>query len=40
MEHMKHLRKRPFGVNFIPLFETCHFENWKKAKNLEFVTMH
>ena len=34
MEHMKYLRKRPFGVCFVPLFETCHFENWKRQKIL------
>ena len=40
MEHMKYLRKRPFGISFVLMVKACHFENWKKAKNLEFVTMH
>ena len=29
---MKYLQKRPFGVCFIPVFETHHFENWKRQK--------
>ena len=40
MEHMKYLRKIPFGISFVLIFEICHFESWKKAKNLEFVTTH
>ena len=32
MEHMKYLRKRPFGISFVLIFEICHFESWKKAK--------
>ena len=38
MEHMKYLQKRPFGISFILIFIARHFESWKKAKNLEFVT--
>ena len=34
MEHMKYLWKRPFGVCFISVFETRHFENWKRQKIL------
>ena len=30
---MKYLRKRPFGVCFVPLSETRHFENWKRQKS-------
>ena len=40
MEHMKYLRKRPFGISFVLIVKARHFENWKKAKNLEFVMMH
>ena len=40
MGHMKYLRKRPFGISFVLMVKARHFENWKKAKNLEFVTMH
>ena len=40
MEHMKYLRKRPFGISFVLIIITHHFESWKKAKNLEFVTTH
>ena len=32
MEHMKYLRKRPFGISFILMVKARHFENWKKAK--------
>ena len=32
---MKYLQKRPFGISFILIFEICHFESWKKAKNLD-----
>ena len=35
---MKYLRKRPFGISFILMVKARHFENWKKAKNLEFIT--
>ena len=37
---MKYLRKRPFGISFVLIFEIRHFESWKKAKNLEFGTTH
>ena len=40
MEHMKYLRKRPFKISFVLMVKAHHFENWKKAKNLEFVMMH
>ena len=40
MEHMKYLRKRPFGISFVLMVKARHFENWKKAKNLNFVTTH
>ena len=30
---MKYLWKRPFGVCFIPVFESHHFENWKGKKS-------
>ena len=33
MEHMKYLRKRPFGISFILIVIARHFESWKKAKN-------
>ena len=29
---MKYLQKRPFGVCFISVFESRHFENWKRQK--------
>ena len=31
---MKYLRKRPFRISFVLIMKACHFENWKKAKNL------
>ena len=37
---MKYLLKRPFGISVILILKACHFENWKKAKNPEFITMH
>ena len=40
MEHMKYLRKRPFGISFILIVIARHFESWKKAKNLKFVMTH
>ena len=40
MEHVKYLRKRPFGISFVLMVKARHFENWKKAKNLEFIMMH
>ena len=40
MEHIKYLRKRPFGISFVLIFEIRHFKSWIKAKNLKFVTMH
>ena len=40
MEHMKYLRIWPFGISFVLIFIARHFESWKKAKNLEFVTTH
>ena len=40
MEHMKYLRKRPFGISFVLVVKARHFENWKKAKNLKFVMTH
>ena len=40
MEHMKYLRKRPFGISFVLIVKARHFENWKKAKNLKFVMTH
>ena len=32
MEHIKYLWKRPFGVCFVSVLETLHFENWKREK--------
>ena len=32
MEHMKYLRKRPFGISFLLIIVARHFESWKKAK--------
>ena len=40
MEHMKYLWIWPFGISFVLIFIARHFESWKKAKNLEFVTTH
>ena len=40
MEHMKYLRKRPFRISFVLIVIACHFESWKKAKNLELVMTH
>ena len=40
MEHMKYLRKRPFGISFVLIVVARHFESWKKAKNHEFVMTH
>ena len=35
---MKYLQKRPFRISFTLIVIARHFESWKKAKNLEFVT--
>ena len=37
---MKYLRKRPFRISFVLMVKARHFENWKKAKNVEFVMTH
>ena len=34
MEHMKYLRKRPFGISFVLIFEIRHFESWIRQKIL------
>ena len=33
MEHMKYLRKRPFGISFVLMVKARHFENWKGKKS-------